>query len=433
MKTVLSSDDGKHKVTIYPNRNRTSFEIRCKVPGEGQRRHTKKTHEEALAHAEVMLALLEQRGGAVLDTHEQHDAKAAIRYLKDKGYKVPLYEVAMQYVRLEKKERERKTVPAPPSLGDAVFAYLDTRKHLARFNGLSQRLIKFADRFGRHAPINDISSGGIERELKAFDNPVTANSYRNDLKALFNFARTQGWLPHDQPTCVEKTQPRPVPPADPVPAPPNELRSLLAIAADEGKWEAVLSITLSAFCGLRIAETFRVRHRDFRKNWVNKGKNELTLYLGSDQTKTKKRRAIRVPGVAQQWLRIAIIKRTATEPSDKLIRATPTAVQKQISDLYRKLELAGYPFKRTKNGLRKGFITYSLARGEDPQIVAHEAGHSREMMETTYRGLSDKTTAEAWFNLTPKRVYPDAVSTVAVRPSPQGKSDVAFLQKTSQP
>ncbi len=54
------------------------------------------------------------------------------------------------------------------------------------------------------------------------------------------------------------------------------------------------------------------------------------------------------------------------------------------------------------NGLRHSYVSYRVQADKDVNAVAHECGHSVDVLQRHYRCLCTPKEAEAWFNILPE-------------------------------
>ena len=141
----------------------------------------------------------------------------------------------------------------------AVQSLLAAKKHdnlRDRYlKDLRVRLARFTDSFGERK-LADINSAEIDNWLRGLLlAPMTRNTFRLRLSALFEYSRERGWVSHNPVTAVKKVRA-----SEPLPAilSPEQVARLLEVAAEE----TLPYWAIGAFAGLRSAELGRLAWSD---------------------------------------------------------------------------------------------------------------------------------------------------------------------------
>lgn len=280
-----------------------------------------------------------------------------------------------------------------PKLSTVWLDYLRAKSQLARAQQIAQRIGQWLESIPATRTIGSIETEQVARWLANIDNPTTRNTYRNDLCAFFSWARLHGHLPSG-PHAIERIPLFKVPLVDPVPMPVGDLKNLLKYLMQANQPNLLRLVTLCAFTGVRMGEAFRINSSDFASG---------LLSLGSEQTKTRKRRTVKIPPVLNRWMGHIATMEWADHVSwnSKYLAGSPSHIQNELSGLYR---YACPDTPRVRNGLRKGWISARVALGHPLEEVAREAGHSVSTLQTYYHGLMSPEDAAAWFALSPHTV-----------------------------
>jgi len=238
--------------------------------------------------------------------------------------------------------------------------------------------------------ISEVTTEMLIERMERAENPKTYNNIRTTLMGFFNWARKMEFLP-DGPHAMDKTFPKKVPVKDPVPFTPDELRLLMGEAIRIKDWDSMMIMALGAFAGVRMQEILRLK-------WKNVAGLPQVIILGSELTKTKRRRRIPVRSILNEYSFYLMEERKKENPmiwqDEEYIvhRRNPNRNLRKIA------KACGLSW--VKNGLRKGFVSYSTELNGAEQ-TAREAGHSVATLEEHYKGLVTKEDAKAWFNVLP--------------------------------
>ncbi len=240
---------------------------------------------------------------------------------------------------------------------------------------LRLRLNKFAEAF--NCPISKVSSQDIRDYLLNRNvSNRTRHNLRTTLTTLFNFAKTEGYLPADH-----KGVPRPTKRSRMKLAikifTPEEMAKLLAHA--EG--DLVVTLCLQAFAGLRVEEVKRL-------GWEHIDLREGHIVVPDSISKTEERRLPPIPENLALWLKPHV------KTSGRVCPFT------NLANVYAHLaKRAGVTWKR--NGLRHSFISYRVAQTKNVPQVSLEAGNSPQMIHRHYLKLVTETVAKQWFAINP--------------------------------
>ena len=197
--------------------------------------------------------------------------------------------------------------------------------------------------------------------------------------ALFNFAKSAGYLNRDRSTAADHTAlARKQVEAIEV-FTPAELAKLLTLADDS----ILPFFVLGGFCGLRTVEISRLTWEDIR--WP-----ESSIVISAAIAKTRTRRLAPLTEPAAAWL--ARLKH----------KSGPVVI---LDTLYDKVgEACGRHWRGVEgdNGLRHSFITYRVAATKDFVRTAFEAGNSPQVIKANYDAVASEIEGKAWFSIMPK-------------------------------
>jgi integrase len=207
-------------------------------------------------------------------------------------------------------------------------------------------------------------------------------NYARLIRSLFNYAQAKRYIPsgidplegieieHDDDGEIEIFT-------------PEELKKLFAAARPE----LIPFLAIAAFAGVRHGEISRLDWRDISQT-------HITIEAG--RAKTRSRRVIQIQSNLAKWL---------APYRQKVGPVAPFAnMSKQLLFL---ADDAKVTWKH--NALRHSFISYRLAKTNDENLTAVEAGNSPTMIQHHYRQIKDHTgrvitseLATAWFSIEPE-------------------------------
>lgn len=219
------------------------------------------------------------------------------------------------------------------------------------------------------------------------------NNARNHIRAFFNFARRNDYLPKGTPHPAEEIPTfkdvRPVLLTEEEARAsiekiefytPSEMRKLLAAATEELR----PTFEFKAFSGIRTEEMVRFW-------WVFAKVDQKIIQLPREIAKLKFRTIAMMDNLQ---------RRLAAYDEDTR-KGRVSKDWNSANALYhawlRTCEIAGVPYK--KNAFRDSYITYRVALTNDPNLVAMESGNSAKMIRENYLHLATKDMAEEWFSI----------------------------------
>ena len=249
----------------------------------------------------------------------------------------------------------------------------------AYIGDLRSTMRRFAAQFPR--PITQVLAQEVRDFLTNYKAcATTKNSVRKNIRTLFHFAQSRGFLPKGE------TEADALPRAKETPKPiaiysPAEMAKLLQHADAD----VLPFLAIGAFAGLRTAEIARL-------DW-----NEVDLAGGlievkATKAKTANRRLVPIPANLKQWLAPLHQGSGKVIPHEKL--------SPQLKSLTAK-EGVGFQWKH--NALRHSYISYRVAQVQNVAQVALEAGNSPKIIFTNYRELVKPADAVKWFDIQPER------------------------------
>jgi len=297
-------------------------------------------------------------GGRVLDAikvwEEKHAApKAAVTV----GEAVSLYIAA---------QREK-----------GVKTHLGAERTLCTDHGTTE-CPSFRARFGA-CKLAEVSVEALSQWLAGAANPVTRNTRRKHLVALWRWCRKRGHLPLDVTTVAERTDPAQVPPHRIGLIEPSALVAAFRCVVRRSPRD-IPAMALAAFCGMRSFEVQGQRWEDL--DWERK-----FLRVSNAKHNTPARRQVPLCETALAWL-------AAHHKSDGPVC--------EGAAIYRVRELsrsAGFPL--AENGFRHTWISARVEITGDIPRTALEAGTSVQMIHRHYRDLLRPEEAAAWFAVMP--------------------------------
>ena len=240
---------------------------------------------------------------------------------------------------------------------------------------LRQRLARFEVAYG-DTMIASLSAKQIGDWLRALGlAPLTRNTFRLRLAALFTFARRSGYVKESPLGNVEKAKER-----------AGEIEILTveqtARLLESAGAETLPYLAIGALAGLRVAEIERLEWRevDFERGLIE---------VKAAKAKTGSRRHVYIQPNLAEWL---APYRTATGP------VCPIGLRKRL-DADR--ERAGLLDNWPQNALRHSFGSYYLAHFPDAAALALQMGNSPAMIFKHYRELVKPAESAKYWEIMP--------------------------------
>lgn len=229
--------------------------------------------------------------------------------------------------------------------------------------------------------MQQITSGMLESRLAEVSfSPYTKKKLVDFYRTLENFARKRRYLPRDFETITENVNLPAVPKVNyPVFTPDEMTRLFILLAPHEIAYVATM-----AFGGSRRAEFERMTSGHFDSE-------EQSARIDREIAKKKMPRHLHMPDNLIEWLRVAALPEKGKIISHRKIAA--------ISRDKARLKQVGLAWKQ--NILRHSFLSYHLAKHENPGVTAYVGGTSIKMLAAHYVTLVSKRAAEDYFNITP--------------------------------
>jgi integrase len=257
----------------------------------------------------------------------------------------------------------------------------------ARYLGdLRVRLGRFVATFGEQM-IAGISASRIEEWLRGLGvGPVTRNTYRRRLAALFNFAKRRSYVSENPVADVERAKER-----------ETEIAILsvsdLARLLDGASSDMLPFWTIAAFTGMRPAEIERL-------TWDEIDFDAGVIEVKASKAKTASRRLVTIQPNLRTWLAPYRTRKG---------RVCPVNLRRKSDEDRERAKLrAEWP----PNVLRHSFGSYYLAQFNDAAKLALEMGNSPATIFRHYRQLVRPKEATLYWKITPasagKKVIPFA-------------------------
>jgi len=401
---------GGGQATIYRTKNRSRILYQVGYwAGTTFVRKSFATYTDAYAHAEQQATLLHagQHSVARMKDSDRESFVAAERLAKELQTPLldavkmwhaatkalngtgSLLEAAREYAARHRDEMPTKTVEAvvaelleAKEQDNASYRYLKTlRSTLSPTPPTGKRRNSFADSFRTY--IGGITGREIDTWLRQRGvSPRTRKNLLLIIRTLFNFAKSQGYLPKNQPTEADSVITPKVRGGDIGVFTPKQLAALFTgtrkhAAHDEYK----LWLALGAFTGLRTEELKRL-------DWGDVSPSRGYVEVRARKSKTGARRLVPIQPNLAAWLN------HFGRPAGPVF---PRARAEERVHEYAKRLGIEWP----NNALRHSYATYRLAVTADMARVAMEMGNSPAMIVKHYRELATEAEGNAWFSIMP--------------------------------
>jgi len=383
-------------VKIYPvqNRGKQLFMVTWFVAGKRHRRNFK---NEADARREaVLVASKLSSGDAQILTLKASDRGSYLQSLRLlEPLKIPLHDAIKDYVAARGILKEEALLPAVRFYAShaqknlpkkSVQEVLDEFLKIRKADGVSERYLEdVKSRIGRFArafksPIATVETGTLDEWLRSLKvSARTRKNFRILLVALFNFAKSCGYLPKQIPTVADELPTPKIESSDIEIYTVVEMRKMLNVA----DFNLLPILCLGGFAGLRTAESERL-------TWDCIKWNQGVIEIRAKASKTGQRRLTPILPPLTAFL-MPIARNEGSVIGN-------IKIHDRMRGMAQKAEV-----KLKNNALRHSFASYRLAQIKNVAQLALELGNSPRMVFQHYRELVTERDAEQWWNLTPKQ------------------------------
>lgn len=230
------------------------------------------------------------------------------------------------------------------------------------------------------------------RELQAwldhrYPHPVSRNTARKRIVALWRWARKQGYLPRDTQTEAEQTEFAQEETAKIGVINSETFGKLLRFFADKHP-EYLPALAVAGFCGLRRAEIHD-------QQWADVNLERGFVRVSKAKRNTPARRLVPLCPAAAEWLLLCPDRTDALCGNLAIDRIRHIAREAK--------DEAGTPLfpDVPDNAFRHSFISHRVAATGNVAETALEAGNSPNVIFRHYRELFTKEEGQAWFDVRP--------------------------------
>ena len=234
-------------------------------------------------------------------------------------------------------------------------------------------------------PIATLSARSLQKWLETIKHPVSRNTHRKRLVALFRWCRKQGLLPRVAETEAERTERAREHDKEIGILTIGAWRAALALIRDKHP-EQLASLVIAGFCGLRRVELHAQKWNDVH---LDRG----FLRVTKAKRNTPSKRLVQLCPAAVEWL-------MSCERQENGLVAPPWSLDR-IRAFCREAQPV---IECPENGFRQSFISYRVARTGNVAETALEAGNSPAIVHRHYRELVAKADGELWFSVRPGEI-----------------------------
>ena len=366
------------KVTVYRTTNGvyTSFKI---VWSEGKVRRRESRPDEASAVDRAQEVLDDLTAGAVSRPDATAQQWAYFQRCESMLKGVPLITAVEYYLANGLKTDSVVEM----SVSDVIFRFIESRKAAGR-GARYLRTLKYdlepLEEVLRK-PFARVTVADLDAYLATISNSRTRHNKRGSITSCWRWARSKGWLPRDKGTAADMTDSPEVSRKDPGVIDAETLSATLRKAEQtDTARKMVPYLVIAAFAGVRSAEICRLTWEDNIK--LDQG----LIVMGSEITKTNRRRVIHMEPALVNWL-------YAHQATGKVVKVARP--HRLIATLH-----AGAPWPH--NALRHSAVSYLMAMHRNAAMVAEQCGHTESQLQTSYKAAVTSEQALKWFNIQPQ-------------------------------
>ena len=272
----------------------------------------------------------------------------------------------------------RPTLSDVVTVQEAINEFLRSKARIGRSDVYLKHLgfsLKVFSKGRANTPLDQITIAQIEDWLQSLDwMPRTKKGLLCDVKTLFAFAHRRNLVSHNPAAAVESPVCAESPPALHT---PEQVRRVLEFARAYDL-DLCRCMAIRYFTGLRTSEVLKLVEEEIREGFI-----EVT----AAKSKTRRRRLVTVRPCLRAWLDLGG-RLPFKQQANRLawfVRDLATATQ--------------IPWPR--NVTRHSFASYHLAQFENAGKTALEAGHTEQILFSTYRELVTPAQAADFWSVLP--------------------------------
>jgi integrase len=308
------------------------------------------------------------------------DEKAAVSLWRESGIKRVTLAQALAEIIAKEKQRE-KSVPLIAAIESLMGLRQSEGKAKKSLIDLEYRLMRFARDLGEDKPLSEIDTPELNRWLSKLGESFSAQSvknFRRVVHGLFTHAVHQGWIQENPAHAALNPK---VAHQEIEIYTPKEAASMLKNCADD----AIPSLVLSLFCGLRTAE---IGALTWGRIDLNQGHIRLL------RTKTGRPRIVPIATNALAWLKPHKLA------DDELV--FPRG-ERMLNQRWADARKAAGILAAKDNAGRHSFGSYRVATTQNVAQVALEMGNSPDVIQKHYREIVTPSDAKKFWKITPPK------------------------------
>jgi integrase len=394
-----------------PKSGRTYWRVRWNDVNGKESVKVFSTPEAADDHIKVITTERKRHGRAAAINHDEVSALSIWRDFVASEQTAGRDAPALRDVLKSAIERLRDGATTP-ALGDLYKRFMDSKeregvssRHVA---ALKNRLGHFVSYFDKDEPAGSVTTTEIEKAMASMKaggkSPQTIKGIRTAAHGLFQWALDRDLVSANP---VARAKAPKVTQGDVGTITPSQLKGMLRTALSVAP-QAVPSLAVWAFCGVRRAELCRLRFED-----LDIKRKELRV--SAKVAKTGVARYVPMPAALLSWLEASqaagvapvgklIPGGTKEGPEGQLIpddseERSEFQLNRWLPEIRAKAGMDEWP----NNALRHSFASHAAALHDDFAKVAAWLGHARDprLLVTRYRHAVAKDAGKAWFAVLP--------------------------------
>lgn len=271
-------------------------------------------------------------------------------------------------------ESIQKSAPLPQAIQELIENRRTSGASKRYCYDLSLRLGRFSQAFLNRI-VGDMSTRDIDEWLVGLKlAPLTRNTFRRDLRTLFSFCATRGYVSGNPVQATAKA--KVVTGAPGILTVPQTVALLSACEPD-----MLPLVAISLFAGLRSAEMEKL---DWSEVDIEGGHIEVT----ASKAKTARRRLVPISENLAAWIQPFTVRSGPV---------APTGLRKRFDAVKAAAGLSDWP----PNAMRHSYASYRLAQCQDAARVSLEMGNSPQMVFAHYRELVKPKDAARYWSISP--------------------------------
>jgi len=363
------------KIRKFTKNGSLGYLLDARIQGKGERLFfTVKSDAETKAEALRVKRFNEGKSGVNIPDWLRIEALTCYEKLRAAG--ATLTAATEFFLRHDKLKNQGR--PCTEATTELLEVKRGSGKRESYVKALKWALGRFNQTFGKQL-MNEVFQKAVEDWLSSQSFAMaTRRAYIRDIGILFNFGVKRGYCLLNPAAGIE----RPLMEDDaPAIFTVKQTAALLSAAQSSPDLELLPALAIGFYAGLRTSELRKLE-------WKDVDFDAGVIEVSGRKAKTRQRRLVDLSPNLREWL-------LPYQKEDALV--APSWFRGRLEKLKVIAGLSKWP----KNGMRHSFVSYHMAKHQNPNMTALQAGHDVDIAFSNYRNLVKPKEAEQFWNILP--------------------------------